>query len=127
MNIKEKTKKNLRRKQRTRSEIKGNQTRPRLSVFRSNRHIEVQLIDDESARTLAFAGDKEVKNKNKSIKNIDVGFEVGKLIAKKAKELGIEKVIFDRGAYKYHGQVKRVAEGAREGGLNYNLFLIKLC
>ncbi|MDD3735051.1 MAG: 50S ribosomal protein L18 [Candidatus Pacebacteria bacterium] len=117
MNIKEKTKKNLRRKQRTRSEIKGNQTRPRLSVFRSNRHIEVQLIDDESARTLAFAGDKEVKNKNKSIKNIDVGFEVGKLIAKKATQLGIEKVIFDRGAYKYHGQVKRVAEGAREGGL----------
>ena len=120
MDVKEKIKKRLRRKQRTRIKIRGSKLKPRLSVFRSNRHIEVQLIDDESAKTIAFASDIEIQNKNKKdglSKNADINFEVGRLIAKKAKKLGISGAIFDRGAYKYHGRVKKVAEGAKKEGL----------
>jgi large subunit ribosomal protein L18 len=106
------------RKKRIRAKIFGTKERPRLSVFRSNKHIYCQLIDDEKGHTLTSASDRELKSLK--VKNrVEIAFEVGKLIAKKAKKLGIEKVVFDRAGYKYHGRVKALAEGAREGGLKF--------
>lgn len=90
--------------------------RPRLCVFRSNKHIYAQIIDDEKGITLVSASDLELKSKKN---RIETAFEVGKLIAKKALEKKIEKVVFDRSRYKYHGRVKSLAEGAREGGLKF--------
>ena len=104
--------KTLRDKRRTRirGKIKGTKDRPRLSVFRSNKHIYAQLIDDEKGETLAAAmGGSDVS----------AAGEVGKSLAEKALKLGIKKVVFDRGGYKYHGRVKALAEGAREGGLEF--------
>ncbi len=122
MNIKEKIKKRERRKKRVRSKIKGTKERPRLSVFRSNKHIYCQLIDDLEGRTLLSASSLELKNSKvdkKFTRKVAIAFEVGKLIAKKALKKGIKKVVFDRGCYKYHGRVKALAEGAREGGLKF--------
>jgi len=111
----------MRRRMRIRKKISGTEARPRLSVFRSNRHIVAQLIDDERGVTLAAASSFS-KDLRDAIKGIEggktaVAREVGKLIAVKAKEKGIEKVVFDRGGYLYHGRVKALADGAREGGL----------
>ena len=103
-----------RRSTRIRAKILGTKKRPRLSVFRSNKHIYAQLIDDENAKTLAFSSDKGLKTKG-----LVLSKEVGALIAKQAVELKIKEVIFDRGSYKYHGNVKALAEGAREGGLKF--------
>jgi len=89
---------------------------PRLSVFRSNRAIYAQIINDESGRTLAAVGAGEIKIKGKKI---DASRELGKLIAEKALAKGISKVVFDRNGYKYHGRVKALAEGARAGGLKF--------
>ncbi len=122
MNIKEKIKKRERRKKRVRSKIKGTKERPRLSVFRSNKHIYCQLIDDLEGRTLLSASSLELRNPKvdkKFTRKVAIAFEVGKLIAKKALKKGIKKVVFDRGCYKYHGRVKALAEGAREGGLKF--------
>ncbi len=102
------------RAKRTRARIKGNGTRPRLSVFRSNRHLYVQLIDDMQGKTLVSASSLEVKDKKAKT---DLAKAVGTLLAKKAKNKNISSGIFDRGSYKYHGRVKAAAEGAREGGL----------
>ena len=96
----------------------GTKDRPRLFVYRSNQHIYVQLVDDDKAKIMMGASDKDVKSK-KGEKKTDVAKEVGKLIAKKAMENKIEKVIFDRGGVLFHGRVKAVAEGAREGGLKF--------
>lgn len=120
----EKQKKKLRRKKRIRSKIKGTAVIPRLSVFRSKKHIYAQLIDDEKKHVIAAADDLKIKIKktpdlNKRTKKIAIAFEVGKLIAQKALEKKIERVVFDRGGYKYHGRVKALAEGAREGGLKF--------
>lgn len=97
-----------------RKKISGTSARPRLSVFRSNRHIYAQLIDDVNGNTLAsassVAGIEEVKP-------IAVGTAVGKLLAERAKEAGVETAVFDRNGFRYHGRVRAVAEGAREGGL----------
>jgi large subunit ribosomal protein L18 len=102
------------RKQRVRAGIYGTAEQPRLSVFRSNRFIYAQLIDDSAGRTLAAASSKEVKTTgDKKVQAKAVGL----LIAKKAKEKGIKSTVLDRGAYKFHGRVKALAEGAREGGL----------
>jgi len=118
--IKKKKQNETRRHDRVRAKVKGISARPRLSVFRSNRAMFLQLIDDLNGQTLASAGAKEVKVvKGKVGAKIDLGRELGKLIAEKAKALKITKVVFDRGAYKYHGRVKAVAEGAREGGLEF--------
>jgi large subunit ribosomal protein L18 len=103
----------LRRHARGRKKISGAMDRPRLAVFRSNRHIYVQLIDDVSATTLAAASDTEVKGESPT----DRAKAVGGLIASRAKEAGIERVVFDRGGRQYHGRVAAVADGAREGGL----------
>ncbi|MEA3272127.1 MAG: 50S ribosomal protein L18 [Patescibacteria group bacterium] len=117
MNI-HKKKINLRKRRhaRVRARIFGATERPRMSVFRSLSHIYVQLIDDEKKITLVSASDKELDTKNFKGK-VAVAFEVGKLIAKKALEKKIKTVVFDRGGYKYHGRIKAIAEGAREGGL----------
>jgi large subunit ribosomal protein L18 len=113
---KAKNKQQKRRHNRVRSKVQGTATRPRLSVFRSNRGMFLQLIDDDSGQTLASAAFKEVK---KSAGKISVSQELGKLLAEKAKNKKISRVVFDRSSYKYHGRVKAAAEGAREGGLEF--------
>ena len=107
----------LRRRRRIRGKVAGTAARPRLAVFRSNRGIFAQLIDDESARTLAASGWLQLKkfSGNKT----DQATEVGKQLAKAAKEAGITTCVFDRGGYLYHGRVKALADGAREGGLEF--------
>ncbi len=104
----------LHRKRRVRAKISGTAKVPRLCVFRSGREVYVQLIDDAKGQTLATVDSRNLKGK-KFDKN--AAKEVGKMIASKAVKLKIEKVVFDRGGYKYHGKVKALAEGAREGGL----------
>ncbi len=106
-----------RRRRRVRGKIAGTAERPRLSVFRSNRGISAQLIDDASGRTLAAAGWQQLK-KHKGTK-AEQAKEIGKLLAASAKKAGIEACVFDRGGYLYHGRVKALAEGAREGGLRF--------
>jgi large subunit ribosomal protein L18 len=120
---KEKRKK---RHKRIRAKIFGTAEKPRLCVFRSAKHIYCQIIDDEKGHTLAAASDFEIKKarKTKTQKSekkgkIAISYEVGKLIAQKALEKKIEKVVFDRGGYKYHGRIKALAEGARDGGLKF--------
>ena len=108
--------KRLRRKGRVRAKVGGTAACPRLSVFRSNRGIYAQIINDEIGKTLAAVGAGEVKTKGKKIA---VSLELGKLIAAKAMAKGISRVVFDRNGYKYHGRVKALAEGAREGGLKF--------
>jgi large subunit ribosomal protein L18 len=107
--------KRLRRHRRVRAKMKGTAKIPRFCVFRSNKYIYGQLINDEKGKTLFSANDKGLKAKNK----IEAAKEVGKLIAQKAVEQKITKAVFDRGGYKYHGRVKSLAEGAREGGLKF--------
>jgi large subunit ribosomal protein L18 len=107
----------IRRKARTRAKIAGTANRPRLSVFRSNASMYLQLIDDVAATTLVSAHSREIKAK--SAGKVESSLELGKLLAKKALEKKIKAVVFDRGAYKYHGRVKAAAEGARSGGLEF--------
>lgn len=106
---------------RVRNHIKRVSTRPRLTVFRSRANIYVQIIDDESGKTLASASsmEKDFKSKMKYGGNKDAAKLVGQLIAQRAVAAGIKEVAFDRGEYKYHGRVAAVAEGAREGGLSF--------
>ena len=111
-----KTRQELRRRRhlRVRKRVAGTTERPRLVVFRSLKHIYAQLVDDSTSRTLATVSDHKLTGK-KSEKST----EVGKLIAQKAKDAGYSSVVFDRAGYKYHGRVKAVADGAREGGLEF--------
>lgn len=102
------------RKRRVRSIISGTAERPRLSIFRSNRNIAAQLIDDVQGKTLLSVTSKELKT---NAKKTDIAKEVGKLITEKARKKGIEKAVSDRGQYRYHGRVKALVEGAREAGL----------
>jgi large subunit ribosomal protein L18 len=102
---------------RIRAKIAGTAVKPRLSVFRSNTEIYVQLINDDDAVTLASASSKDKDIKAQAGNKTEKSKMVGEAIARKAKELGIENVVFDRGGNLYHGRVKAVAEGAREGGL----------
>lgn len=101
---------------RVRAVVSGTTERPRLSVFRSASHIYAQLIDDATGKTLAQASSRELKGKAAKTDN---SAEVGKAIAAAAKQKGIEQVVFDRGGFRYHGRVKALAEGAREGGLKF--------
>ncbi len=109
----------LKRKQRIRKKIDGSLERPRLCVFRSVRHIYAQIIDDSQGRTLAAAStlSKEIREKIGSLKKTEAAREVGKLLAQRAKEKGISRVVFDRNGFLYHGRVKSVAESCREAGL----------
>ncbi len=95
--------------------------RPRLSVFRSLANISVQIIDDVGGRTLAAASslEKDVRGQTKGLRKIDVAKKVGALVAERAKRAGVDKVAFDRGAYKYHGRIKALADAAREAGLQF--------
>jgi large subunit ribosomal protein L18 len=106
-----------RRHKRVRSKVFGSAERPRLVVFRSNRGIEAQLVDDVDSKTLAAASWLNLKS-FKGDKTAQAA-EVGKLLAQKAKEAGIETVVFDRGGYLYHGRVRALADAAREGGLKF--------
>lgn len=115
-NITKKNQKNIRHK-RVRAKIIGTADCPRFSVYRSNRHIFLQLIDDATGRTLLSESD--LKNKKDKISKIESAKAVGKKLAKEALQKKIIGVVFDRGGYKYHGRVKAVAEGAREAGLKF--------
>jgi len=107
----------LKIKGRIRRIIQGTSERPRMNVFRSNKQIYVQLVDDSKGHTLAAASSMEA-GKSKNI-NIEKSKEVGKKLAEKAKKSGIENVVFDRNGYIYHGKIKALADGAREGGLKF--------
>ena len=111
----------LRRHARVKEKVRGDGSRPRLSVFRSLDHIYAQIIDDAQGRTIAAAStlDADVRNGSKGKKKTDRAEMVGTLIAKRAKEKGIGQVAFDRGGFKYHGRVKALAEAARKGGLKF--------
>lgn len=106
---------------RLRVNLKGTSTLPRLSVFRSLKTMTAQLVDDESGKTLVFVNGKEVKAKKLEGKGakVSVAFAVGEKLAELAKTKGIEKVVFDRAGYQYHGRVEAVADGARKGGLKF--------
>jgi len=127
---KTKIKARKRRHLKVRSKIRGAEECPRLSVFRSLKHIYVQLIDDEKGKTLVAASDFELKKSKKKVKEEEketkklstkakAAYRVGQLIAQKAIEKGIEKIVFDRGGYRYHGRIKALADGARAGGLKF--------
>jgi large subunit ribosomal protein L18 len=107
----------IRRHKRVRGKVAGTAERPRLAVFRSNKGIHAQLIDDASGRTVAAAGWLQIKGfkGNKT----EQAAEVGKLLAENAKQAGVEEAVFDRAGYLYHGRVKALADGAREGGLRF--------
>jgi len=107
-----------RRQRRIRGKVSGSAERPRLAIFRSNRGIFAQLVDDQSGRTIAGASWLGVEKSFKGTKT-EQAAEVGKLVAEAAKKAGIESVVFDRGGYLYHGRVKALADGAREGGLKF--------
>jgi large subunit ribosomal protein L18 len=109
------------REKRVRGKIAGTQERPRLSVFRSDSHIYVQAINDAQGSTIATAStlSKELAGKMKGKKKVDVAKEVGKLIATNLQSLGVDKVVFDRGRFLYHGRVKALADAARENGLKF--------
>jgi large subunit ribosomal protein L18 len=118
----------LRRKKRVRKKIFGYPERPRVSVFRSHKHIYAQVINDVEGHTLVALSSlspevrtkvEELKSKGEVKGKVDVARLVGRMLAEKAKEKGITKVVFDRGGYKYHGRVKALAEGLREGGLEF--------
>ena len=117
MSVMTKRQARLRRHRRVRGKVAGTVERPRLTVFRSNRGIFAQLIDDETARTLAAASWQSVGERSGS--KSDQANAVGKALAAAAKTAGIERCVFDRGGYLYHGRVKALAEGAREGGLQF--------
>ena len=103
------------RKRRIRARVRGSAERPRLSVYRSLTNLYAQVIDDDAGKTLVASSLKEVKGKL----SIEGAAKLGTLVARKAKEKKIEKVVFDRNAYKYHGRVKALADAAREGGLQF--------
>ncbi|MGA2718531.1 MAG: 50S ribosomal protein L18 [Candidatus Acidiferrales bacterium] len=106
---------------RMRKTLAGTPERPRLCVHRSSKHIRAQVIDDQTGRTIVSASslDAEVKAQIKGGGNIAASKVVGKVVAERAKSKGVEKVVFDRGGYQYHGRVQAVAEAAREAGLNF--------
>ena len=116
MTLKTKAQSRLRRRRRVRAKVRGTTERPRLSVFRSNRGIQAQVIDDVSGHTLAAVNWTE--GDLKGLKTMEQATKAGALLAERAKAAGVETVIFDRGGYRYHGRVKALADAAREAGLN---------
>ena len=117
MSVKTKPASRLRRRRRVRAKVSGTTQRPRLSVFRSNRGIQAQLIDDVQGHTLAAVN--WVEGDLKPLARMEQAKRAGELLAERAKSAGIEECVFDRGGYRYHGKVKALAEGAREGGLRF--------
>jgi large subunit ribosomal protein L18 len=117
MTVKSKPAKRLKRRRRVRSKIRGTADRPRVSVFRSNRGVFVQLVDDVAGRTIAAVNWTEPELRD--LQSMEQAKRAGELLAQRAKEAGIETAVFDRGGYQYHGRVAALAEGAREGGLAF--------
>jgi large subunit ribosomal protein L18 len=115
MTVMTKPERRLRRRRRVRAKVRGSAERPRISVFRSNRGIFAQLIDDDAGRTLAAVNWTE--DDLRKLGPTDQARRAGELLAGRAKGLGVEAAVFDRGGYRYHGRVKALADGAREGGL----------
>ena len=109
--------KRLKRRRRVRAKIHGSSQRPRISVFRSNRGIFAQLVDDQAGRTLAAVNWTE--GELRGLARLDQARRAGELLAQRAQEAGVQEAVFDRGGYKYHGRVKALADGAREGGLRF--------
>ncbi len=107
-----------RRHFRVRKRVHGTSVRPRLAVFRSNRHIYAQVINDDAGVTVAAASSREGTLASTSV-TVDTATEVGKLVGSRAKDVGIDTIVFDRGGFAYHGRVKALAEGAREAGLEF--------
>lgn len=107
-----------RRHRRVRKKLHGTAERPRLAVFKSNRYIYAQVIDDDTGRTMAAASSLEKPLRSKSLSR-DTATEVGKLVVERAKGVGVEQVIFDRGGYPYHGRVQALAEAVREAGVRF--------
>ena len=130
-NMRKKQEKARQRSKRTRTKIKETSNRLRLSVFRSNKHISAQIIDDGQKKTLVSANDLKLKRSRRKVgiptqkasgekmTKTEIAQEVGKLIAQEANKKKIKEVVFDRGKYRYHGRIKALAEGAREGGLKF--------
>ena len=116
MSVKTAPQRRLRRRRRVRAKVQGTAQRPRVSVFRSNRGIMAQLIDDESGHTVAAASWTEADVR--SLPPMEQANKLGQMLAERAKAAGVDSVVFDRGGYRYHGRVKAFAEGLREGGLN---------
>jgi large subunit ribosomal protein L18 len=104
---------------RIRRKLRGTPERPRLAVFRSISHIYVQVIDDSKGQTVVAASSSEKESKIKSGGNVAAAKQIGKLIAERAKEKGVQRVVFDRGGYLYHGRIKALADAAREAGLEF--------
>jgi large subunit ribosomal protein L18 len=117
MTVLTKPAKRLKRRRRVRAKIHGTAERPRVSVFRSNRGVFVQLIDDDAGRTLTAVSWTEPELRG--LKRMEQAQRVGTILAQRATEAGIQEAVFDRGGYQYHGRVKAIAEGAREGGLRF--------
>jgi len=117
MSVTTKPQQRLRRRKRVRSKIEGTAERPRLSVFRSNRGVFAQLIDDRSGKTVA--GVSWIEPDLRKLGPMDQAKRVGELLAERAKAAGVSTCVFDRGGYRYHGRVRALAEGAREGGLEF--------
>ena len=112
-----KSEQRVRRHRRVRKKVLGTAQRPRLAVFRSNKHIYAQVIDDLSGRTLASASTIEAERRGGATATVDAAQQVGQAVAERVKAAGITTVVFDRGGFKYHGRVAAVADGARAGGL----------
>jgi large subunit ribosomal protein L18 len=117
MSVTTKPAKRLKRRRRVRSKVRGTAQRPRLSVFRSNKGVFVQLVDDTTGRTLVAVNWTEADFR--SLESMEQAKAIGEALARRAKEAGIESCVFDRGGYQYHGRVAALAEGAREGGLAF--------
>jgi large subunit ribosomal protein L18 len=107
-----------RRHVRVRKAVVGTSSRPRLAVFRSNRYLYAQVIDDKTGRTLAAASSQEAALRSKSL-SVETATEIGKLVAERAKSAGVEAVVFDRGGFTYHGRIKALADAARASGLEF--------
>lgn len=112
-------KQKIRRKMRTRSKVQGTKEMPRLSVFRSNKYMYAQLIDDGAGKTLLGVSEKQLEKKQIKTVKTERAKQLGSLLAQKASALKVKKVVFDRGSYTYKGRVKSIADGAREGGLQF--------
>jgi large subunit ribosomal protein L18 len=117
MTVLTKPQKRLRRRRRVRAKVRGTAERPRLSVYRSNRGVFAQLIDDDAGRTIA--GVSWTEDELRKLDSMEQAKRVGQLLAERGKAAGIETCVFDRGGYRFHGRVAAIAEGAREGGLKF--------
>jgi large subunit ribosomal protein L18 len=117
MAVATKAQQRLRRRRRVRAKVRGSAERPRLSVFRSNRGISAQLIDDDAGRTVAAVNWTE--GELRGMKPMEQAKKAGEMLAQRASGAGVETCVFDRGGYRYHGRVKALAEGAREGGMKF--------